>query len=188
MTPSKLGDGGEVIVECALDATPEQVWRALTIPELAADWLDAAPAAGKSNRTCRSTPTPSRFAIHLSPVRRGRGKAPGVAADVSSPASNGGEVDRPQGEMEWGSTMRPADMQSPSAAEGQPERSFEIVEAIPFSRLTYRWREGQAEPTESFVTVELSPGGPKSTWFRLTHRPPQRLVAANSNAPMARAA
>ena len=121
MTTSKLGDGGEVIVECALDATPEQVWRALTIPELAADWLDAAPAA-----------------------------------------------------------------------EGQPEhrpaRSFEIVEATPFSRLTYRWREERVEPTESFVTVELSPGGPKSTWFRLTHRPPQRLVAANSNAPMARAA
>lgn len=121
MTSSKLGDGGEVIVECALDATPEQVWRALIIPELAADWLGAAPAA--------------------------------------------------EGQPQQ-----------------RPERSFEIVEAIPFSRLTYRWREGQVEPAESFVTVELSPGGPRSTWFRLTHRPPQRLVAANSNAPMARAA
>ena len=35
------GDG-EVVVECGLDASPEKVWRALTIPELAADWLGAA--------------------------------------------------------------------------------------------------------------------------------------------------
>ena len=29
----------EVVVECELDASPEKVWRALTVPELVAEWL-----------------------------------------------------------------------------------------------------------------------------------------------------
>jgi uncharacterized protein YndB with AHSA1/START domain len=29
-----------VVVDCELDAAPEKVWRALTVPELAARWLD----------------------------------------------------------------------------------------------------------------------------------------------------
>lgn len=35
-------DESNVVVECGLQASPEKVWRALTIPELAADWLGAA--------------------------------------------------------------------------------------------------------------------------------------------------
>lgn len=30
----------EVMVDCELDAAPEKVWRALTVPELAAQWLE----------------------------------------------------------------------------------------------------------------------------------------------------
>lgn len=29
----------EVMVECELDAAPEKVWRALTVPELVGEWL-----------------------------------------------------------------------------------------------------------------------------------------------------
>jgi uncharacterized protein YndB with AHSA1/START domain len=30
----------EVVVECELEASPEKVWRALTIPELVSNWID----------------------------------------------------------------------------------------------------------------------------------------------------
>jgi uncharacterized protein YndB with AHSA1/START domain len=40
---ASIGPDGEVVVECGLDAPPEKVWRALSIPELAADWLRARP-------------------------------------------------------------------------------------------------------------------------------------------------
>lgn len=30
----------DIVVECELEATPEKVWRALTVPELVATWLD----------------------------------------------------------------------------------------------------------------------------------------------------
>lgn len=32
-----------VVVDCELDAPPEKVWRALTVPELVAEWLEVAP-------------------------------------------------------------------------------------------------------------------------------------------------
>ncbi|GAA2819181.1 uncharacterized protein YndB with AHSA1/START domain [Aminobacter aminovorans] len=35
-----------IVVECELAATPEKVWRALTVPEFVASWLDV-PAADK---------------------------------------------------------------------------------------------------------------------------------------------
>ncbi|MDQ6437742.1 SRPBCC domain-containing protein [Mesorhizobium sp. LHD-90] len=122
---TSVGGGGEVVVECGLEAPAERVWRALSVPELAADWLGAKPALGEG----------------------------------------GGSDD--------------------TAA-----NRFEIVEAQPFSRLTYRWRDGSPEaPGESFVTVEIAPRGPQNTWFRLTHRPPAvRPAAANGNTPMALAA
>lgn len=136
MTASTIGEDGEVVVECGLDAPAERVWRALTVPELAADWLGAVPAADNS--------------------------ANDGAADRTS------EANRPAG----------------------PPATFEIVDARPFSRLTYRWRDRTLDgPSESFVTVEISPRGPRNTWFRLTHRPPRMwLEAANGNTPMALAA
>ena len=33
------GENNELVFECALDAPPEKVWRALTIPEYLARWL-----------------------------------------------------------------------------------------------------------------------------------------------------
>ena len=33
------GQDNEIVFECALDAPPEKVWRALTIPEYLARWL-----------------------------------------------------------------------------------------------------------------------------------------------------
>ncbi|MEQ1954324.1 SRPBCC domain-containing protein [Mesorhizobium sp. CN2-181] len=123
MTTSSVGKDGEIVVECGLDAPAERVWRALSVPELAADWLGAMPAS----------------------------------------SGNGG---------------------------GGRANSFEIVDAKPFSRLTYRWRDGSLDARgDSFVTVEIAPRGPQNTWFRLTHRPPAMLpVAANGNTPMALAA
>jgi uncharacterized protein YndB with AHSA1/START domain len=38
MTPSPKPDES-VTFECELDASPEKVWRALTVPELLAEWL-----------------------------------------------------------------------------------------------------------------------------------------------------
>lgn len=33
-------DKEDIVVECELEAAPEKVWRALTVPELVATWLD----------------------------------------------------------------------------------------------------------------------------------------------------
>ncbi|WP_442583484.1 SRPBCC family protein [Mesorhizobium sp. ASY16-5R] len=123
MSESSVGKDGEIVVECGLDAPAERVWRALSVPELAADWLGAMPAGSRNSEDDSAT-------------------------------------------------------------------SFEIVDATPFSRLTYRWRGGSPDsPGDSFVTVEIAPRGPQNTWFRLTHRPPaMRPAAANGNRPMALAA
>lgn len=32
--------GNDIVVECDLDAAPEKVWRALTVPDLVSTWLD----------------------------------------------------------------------------------------------------------------------------------------------------
>lgn len=110
----------EVVVECGLDASPEKVWRALTVPELAADWLGAA----------------------------------------YEPASRDDAI-----------------------------ATFEIVDSVPFTRLVYRWTDRtEPSPAESTVTVEIKPHGTGASWFRLTHKPPACLAAANGNIRMALAA
>lgn len=113
----------EVVVECDLDAAPEKVWRALTVPELVEQWLGVHPA----------------------------------------------------GANDYG------------------ERSYEIVEAEPFSRLRYAWRDRAASEPDTIVTFDLRPLPDGGTWFRLTHgiaagsRAP--VMAANCNSPpLARAA
>ena len=113
-------EDGEIVVECGLDASPEKVWRALSIPELAADWLGAA-------------------------------HEPASRADAAA--------------------------------------TFEIVDSVPFTRLVYRWTDhSEPSPAESTVTVEIKPHGTEASWFRLTHRPPASLTAANGNTRMALAA
>ncbi len=113
-------EDGEVVVECGLDASPEKVWRALSVPELAADWLGA--------------------------------------AHESAPISGG-------------------------------KATFEIVDSVPFTRLVYRWTDrSEPSPVESSVTIEIKPDGAGASWFRLTHRPPASLSAANGNIRMALAA
>lgn len=42
---AEVSEAGDVMVECALDAPPEKVWRALTVPELVTNWLGARPNA-----------------------------------------------------------------------------------------------------------------------------------------------
>jgi uncharacterized protein YndB with AHSA1/START domain len=113
-------EDGEVVVECGLDASPEKIWRALTVPELAADWLGAE-------------------------------HEPASRADAAA--------------------------------------TFQIIDLVPFTRLVYRWTDrSEKSPTESTVTVEIKSHGTGASWFRLTHRPPASLAAANGNARMALAA
>ena len=108
----------EVVVECDLDAAPETVWRALTIRELADEWLDLADAA--------------------------------------------------------------------------PDASYEVVEALPHSRVRYAWRDDAAKQPDTVVTIDLVALPEGRTRFRLTHgaTPPAPLMAANGNRPptLARAA
>ncbi len=112
-----------VVIECGLEAEPEKVWRALTVPELVSAWLD-------------------------------------VPAQADCGAETG-----------------PA---------------YRIVEALPYSRVRYAWRDRDGSEAESLVTFDLTaqPGG--GTWFRLTHsvEDAARRAAANANSPtvMARAA
>ena len=54
MTPSPEPDES-VTFECELDASPEKVWRALTVPELLAEWL---PTSGSAED---SEPDAARF-------------------------------------------------------------------------------------------------------------------------------
>jgi uncharacterized protein YndB with AHSA1/START domain len=111
---AEVSPDGDITVECGLDEPPEKVWRALTVPELVADWLGAEPADRES--------------------------APG-------------------------------------------EKTYEIVETRPYSRLRYRWRDNADESlSDSFVTIELAPREDGGTWFRLTHAP-ARVRPANGNAP-----
>jgi hypothetical protein len=68
---------------------------------------DADPTTGGGiahNASSLSTPTPSRFARHLSPSE-GERKGAKLAAGPSSPPSIGGEVASSKGEPEWGSTV-----------------------------------------------------------------------------------
>jgi uncharacterized protein YndB with AHSA1/START domain len=106
-----------VVVECDLDAAPEKVWRALTVPELVEQWLG----------------------------------------------------------------VRTAD----AAAGAEPR--YEIVEAEPFSRLRYAWRDPQVTEPDTIVTFDLSPLPGGGTWFRLTHGiaadSRATVAAANSNSP-----
>ena len=44
---AEISEAGDVTVECSLDAPPEKVWRALTVPELVTNWLGARADAGK---------------------------------------------------------------------------------------------------------------------------------------------
>ncbi|MBS3647021.1 SRPBCC domain-containing protein [Pseudaminobacter sp. 19-2017] len=46
MTETTVEDGN-VVVECEFDAPPERIWRALSVEELAADWLDSVPAGSE---------------------------------------------------------------------------------------------------------------------------------------------
>jgi uncharacterized protein YndB with AHSA1/START domain len=107
----------EVVVECDLDAAPEKVWRALTVPELVEQWL---------------------------------GVVPGGTDEGGDP-------------------------------------SYEIVEAEPFSRLRYAWRDPATTEPATIVTFDLAPLPGGRTAFRLTHgiaataRVP--VAAANSNSP-----
>jgi uncharacterized protein YndB with AHSA1/START domain len=109
-------EAGDVTVECSLDAPPEKVWRALTVPELAANWLGA--QAGTDKEKDNSVPV------------------------------------------------------------------YEIVEAEPFSHVRYRWRDRDADETDSFVTFELQPRQDGGTWFRLVHAHPKPAIQpANGNSP-----
>lgn len=45
---AEISEAGDVTVECSLDAPPEKVWRALTVPELVTDWLGARPESGEA--------------------------------------------------------------------------------------------------------------------------------------------
>jgi uncharacterized protein YndB with AHSA1/START domain len=57
-----------IVVECELAATPEKVWRALTVPEFVASWLDV-PAADKATS---DTTGPAYRIIEAQPFSRVR--------------------------------------------------------------------------------------------------------------------
>jgi uncharacterized protein YndB with AHSA1/START domain len=105
----------EVVVDCELDAAPEKVWRALTVPELAAQWL---------------------------------------------------ETDR-------------------SGENAAGDRSYALIEAEPYNRVRYAWRDETASEPDTVVTIVLSPAPAGRTRFRLTHSVSERTmpVAVNSNRP-----
>ncbi|MCR4266671.1 SRPBCC domain-containing protein [Nitratireductor sp. ZSWI3] len=110
MTPADEQETNETIVlECELDAPPEKVWRALTVPELAAEWLGA-------------------------------------------------------------------------CGDGRDEPGYEMLDALPFSRVRYAWHDATASEPDTLVTFELSPRPLDRTWFRLTHSAEKApRAAANCN-------
>ena len=116
-TANERKENETIVVECELEAPLEKVWRALTVPELAAAWLDAPD-----------------------------GNAAGA--------------------------------------------SYEVLDALPFSRVRYAWHDAGTTEPNTLVTVELSPQPDGGTWFRLTHSAEKApRAAANFNGPpLARAA
>lgn len=102
-----------VVVECDMDSSPEKIWRALTIPALAQEWL-------------------------------------GLGADAVQ---------------------------------------YEVLEALPHTRVRYSWRDETASQPDSIVTIELTPLPEGRTRFRLTHGVAETatLMAANTNRPRASA-
>ncbi|QDZ01944.1 SRPBCC domain-containing protein [Nitratireductor mangrovi] len=78
-------DEDEVVVEDILASPPQTVWRALTVPELAADWLGATPDDASADHRDGSEPG---FAIEESAPDEGRvvyrwRDGAGAAASVS---------------------------------------------------------------------------------------------------------
>jgi len=99
----------DIVVECELEAAPDKVWRALTVPEFVSAWLDPRP-------------------------------------------------------------------------DEETDQSYEMIDALPCSRVRYAWRDGQDE-RETTVTFEIGPKQDGTTWFRLTHSPTRPARAANGNSP-----
>ena len=58
----------DIVVECELEAAPEKVWRALTVPELVATWLDV-PAVETG---CRDDTGPAYRIVEALPYSRVR--------------------------------------------------------------------------------------------------------------------
>ncbi|ODT07659.1 MAG: polyketide cyclase [Mesorhizobium sp. SCN 65-20] len=59
--------GDAVVVECELEAAPEKVWRALTVPELVSAWLDVPAHADRS-----AEPGPAYRIVEALPYSRVR--------------------------------------------------------------------------------------------------------------------
>jgi uncharacterized protein YndB with AHSA1/START domain len=70
-------------------------------------------------------------------------------------------------------------------AQRRDGKTYEIVEASPYTHLRYRWRDDARDgAADTFVTFELSRRDDGGTWFRLVHAPARApMRGANGNAP-----
>lgn len=74
-------------------------------------------------------------------------------------------------------------------SDGETAPSYEMLDALPFTTVRYAWRDEESSEPDTLLTIELSPQPNGHTWFRLIHSAVQApTTAANSNAPLARAA
>lgn len=78
-----------------------------------------------------------------------------------------------------------------ASGDGTASPHYEVLDATPFSRIRYSWRDDCSDRRDTVVTIELWPREAGGTLFRLTHsaRTGPPTAAANCNgAPMTRAA
>ena len=73
-------------------------------------------------------------------------------------------------------------------AQGPLGPSYRIVDAEPYTRLSYAWHDPEHPEAPPLVTIELEPLPGGHTWFRLTHGAAvaiaSRPAAANANQPL----
>lgn len=64
---TEISESGDVTLECVLDAPPEKVWRALTLPDFVGRWLGACP---DEERSGSAVPEPSYEIVEADPFSR----------------------------------------------------------------------------------------------------------------------
>ena len=168
-----------IVVECELDEPREKVWRALTVPEIVAEWL--MPQWHEAVRLQRREPADAGQSVRQQvpqTVLAGSAQTPsptappnGKPALAMKPNASGNAMPACAGQSAPSDELTASEKQSalagPITAPGTMH--YEVVAAEHARELQYRLREGDGLAIESTVTFELSDTPTGGTHLRIVH-------------------
>ena len=181
-----------IVVECELDEPREKVWRALTVPEIVAEWLmpqwheavrlqrrepaDAGQSvrqqvpqtvlAGSAQTPSPTAPPNGKPALAMKP--NASGTAMPACAGQNTPSSDtSGRAGQSAPSDELTASEKQSALAGPITAPGTMH--YEVVAAEHARELQYRLREGDGLAIESTVTFELSDTPTGGTHLRIVH-------------------